>query len=142
MIVAAVVQASGGLLGKVIDVYYAGDHDTKADKETARIIKQTYEPLRWKLTEGCVRILKLLERGDFLPVCRISQGFYPDLQLPEEHRKALNSELRYRMEYLRLLGAVGLVGGANGEYGITRLGMAFLEEARRRRDYQETLFHS
>jgi hypothetical protein len=125
MIVAAVVNASGGLLGKMIEVYFGGDHDTRTEKQTDRIIQKTYDHLRWNLTGGSVRVLKLLELGSLYYVEMIRKRFYPNLQLPEEHVKTLDSEFRYRLEYLRLHGVVGLVGGAHGEYGITRLGMAF-----------------
>ena len=69
----------------------------------------------------------------------IRERFYPKIALPEEQLKELDAEFGYRLEYLRLNGVITLVAGR--EYGITRFGLAFLEEARRRHDYHDELFH-
>ena len=136
-IIAAIVSAAGALLGKAIELF-AGKRDPTAQKQASRVIEKTYETLKGNLTGGCVRVLKLLESGSLLYPPLIRQKYYPNLQLPEDHLKELDSEFRYRLEYLRLNGVVTLVAG--GEYGITRLGLAFLEEARHRRDYYADLF--
>lgn len=138
-IIAAVVSAAGSLLGKVIELY-AGNRDTRTQEQAASVIQKTYETLKGNLTDGCVRVLKLLESGSLLYSWMIRERFYPTLQLPQEHLQELDSEFRYRLEYLRLNGVVTLVAGS--EYGITRLGLAFLVEARRRRDYYGELFGS
>ena len=134
-IIAAIVSAGGALLGKVIEEF-AGKPDPGAQKQASEVIKKTYETLKGNLTTGCVRILKLLESGSPLYPKQIREKYYPELQIPEDHLKEkLDTEFRYRMEYLRLNGVVTLIAGR--EYGITRLGLAFLEESRRRRDYAD-----
>jgi hypothetical protein len=140
IIIAAVVQASGGLLQTVISLYYGGDRDAETRKHAARIIQKTYETLHWNLTGGCVRVLKLLEPGHLLYASMVRESYYPNLQVLQEHLEPLDKEFGYRLEYLRLHGVVDRVGGFDPEYGITQLGLAFLEEARRRRDYQDVLF--
>jgi hypothetical protein len=138
-IIAAVVTAAGALLEKAVELF-AGNRDKKRQAPAEQVIQDTYDTLRGNLTDGCVKALKLLESGSLLYPGMIRQKFYPTLQLPAEPLQTLDHEFRYRLEYLRLNGVVTLVAG--GEYGITRLGLAFLEEARRRRDYYDLLFGS
>jgi hypothetical protein len=136
-IIAAVVTASGSLLGKVIELF-AGKRDPKTQEQAASVIQKTYDTLKGNLTGGCVRVLMLLESGSLLYPAMIRERYYPALLAPQEYMKPFDAEFRYRMEYMRLNGIVTLVAG--GEYGITRLGLAFLEEARRRRDYPDQMF--
>jgi hypothetical protein len=141
-IIAAVVSASGRLLGQVIQTY-GGAHDPKAQEAANKVIQRTYETLKGNFTDGCVRILKLLEDGNGKYPEMIRENYYPTLlssQGSEAYMQALNREFEYRMEYLRLNGVVNHVAGR--EYFITRLGLAFLEEARRKRDYYGVLFES
>lgn len=138
-IIAAVVTASGSFLGKLVDVY-ANTSDTKTRERAASVAQRVYEPLKGNLTGGSVRLLKLLESGSLLYPQMIRKRMYPELQIPSEYQQAFDGEFRYRLEYLRLNGLVQLVAGA--EYGITVLGLAFLQEARRRRDYMAELFRN
>ena len=135
-IINAVVTAAGPLLGKAIELF-AGNRDRKAQEPADRVIQKTYDTLKGNLTGGCVKILKLLEFGYLLYSEDIREKLYPTLQDAQEYLKPLDKEFRYRLEYLRLNGVVTFVPPS--EYGITRLGLAFLEEARRRRDYPDQL---
>jgi hypothetical protein len=138
-LVAAVVSAAGALLEKALEVF-AGARDPKAQEQLAGVIHGIYPPLKVNLTPGCLRVLRSLEAGGLMYPWMLRERFYPKLQLPQEQLKELDREFRYRLEYLRLHGVVALIAG--GEYGISRLGLAFLEEARRRRDYPSELLAS
>jgi hypothetical protein len=139
-IIAAVVTAAGTLVGKVLELLANNHRDPKAKDLAASVIQKTYETLKGNMTDGCVKVLKLLESGSLSYPHQIRQRLYPNLHMPPEHLTEFDHEFRYRLEYLRLNGVVALVAG--GEYGITRLGSEFLEEARRRRDYYGVMFGS
>jgi hypothetical protein len=134
-IIAAVVTASGGLLSKMIE--WASKSNDDAHKKATKVIGKTYDVLKGNLTDGAVRVLKFLEDGRNRMLIQLRQSMYPALNLAQNEEGQFNHEFRYRMEYLRLNGVVSFVGGS--EYAITRLGQAFLEEARRRRDYPDVL---
>jgi hypothetical protein len=143
-IIAAVVQASGGVLQTVIKLYYGANPDTETQKHAAKIIQKTYNTLRWDLTGGSVRVLKLLENGQLQRANMVRKSFYPNLQVLQEHgdplEEYLDNEFGYRLQYLRVHGLVGTAaGGLYPEYGITALGLAFLQEARHRRAYLDVL---
>lgn len=135
-IIAAVVSAAGTLLGKSIELFANRDPDSEA--EVGGVIGKAYDPLKQNLSGGCVRIMKSLEGGSLRHTDQIRETFYPELDLPADAMRKLDREFQYRLEYLRQNGVLTSVPG--GEFGITRLGVAFLSEARRRRDYYEELF--
>ena len=137
-VIAAVVSAAGTLLGKVIE--WAGRRDDAAQKQAKEVIEKAYDALKANFTDGAVTVLKVLENGENQAPFQIRHRMYPALTLSKDQEPQFDGEFRYRLEYLRLNGVVTLVGGS--EYGITRLGQAFLEEARRRRDYYRVLFGS
>jgi hypothetical protein len=136
-IIVAVVAAAGELLGKVLE-RFGGDRDPAAEVEVRQVAGDVYETLSQNLSGGCVRIMKMLESGTLRRLQQLREKFYPDVELPADDLSKLDSEFRYRLEYLRQNGVVTLVAGS--EYGITRLGLAFLGEARLRKDYYEELF--
>ena len=138
IIIEALVSAAGKLLSKVIES--ASERDDAAHEQAKKVIKKTYGVLRGNFTDGAVRILKMLEDGRNRMVFQIRQSMYPTLKLPQNIEHQFDGEFRYRLEYLRLNGVVYFIGGS--EYAITRLGQAFLEEARRRRAYPDVLFNS
>ena len=135
-IIAALVTASGGLLGKIIE--WASRRDSKATADADRVIDKTYDVLRGGLTDGCVQVLRLLESGENQAPFQIRAKLYPSLQLKPDILHQFDAEFRYRLEYLRTYGVLTMVGGS--EYGITRLGQSFLMHARGKRDYYKVLF--
>jgi hypothetical protein len=84
-IIAAVVSAAGsvaaGALAKVIELF-AGKREGKGQEEASRVVEKVYETLKGNLTDGCVRILKLLESGTLLYPVMIRKRFYPTIALP------------------------------------------------------------
>ena len=137
-VIAALVTAAGNVIGKIITWIGERGANGKADADAA--IEKAYPTLRGAFTDGCVRILKVLENGQLAHAPIIRQRVYTDLALPDNIVSAFEGELRYRLEYMRLHGVLAPVGPT--EYGITSLGLAFLEQARRRRDYYNVLFAS
>ena len=137
-IILAVTAVAGNLLGKALELF-AGNRDPASEAEVRQVAEEAYEPLKQNLSGGCVRVMKMLESGNLRYPHMLRKQFYPDVvDLSAEDMSKLDSEFRYRLEFLRQNGVVTQVAG--GEYGITRLGLAFLSEARQRRDYYEELF--
>jgi hypothetical protein len=136
-VIAALVNAGGSVLNKIITWVQSSADSGKADADVA--IEKTYPILREAFTDGCVRILKAFENGQAAHALMVRQRLYTDLVFPDPMiASAFEGELRYRLEYMRLHGVLAPVGRT--EFGITSLGQAFLEEARRRRDYYNVLF--
>ncbi len=135
-VLAALVTATGKLIGKAIE--WASTKDAKADAQAKEVLNEVYDKLQDYFTDHCVKVLLALENGSYQPIYELRARVHPTLQLPEGAMNQFDGEFRYRLEYLRLSGVVTLVAGS--EYRITRLGQAFLEEARRRRDYNKVLF--
>ena len=83
-----------------------------------------------------MKVLRVLDSGDNLPLGKIRSKVYPLLNLtPKEIESAFDDEFKYRLEFLRLNGVVRNTP-LTDEYGITLLGKAFLKEARGRKDYE------
>jgi hypothetical protein len=135
-VIAALITAGGALVGKTLE--WVGRRDDKAQADAQTVVTKVYDTLRLNFTDGCVQVLKLLESGENQATFQIRGRLYPNLNLDNAIERQFDGEFKYRLEYLRLNGVVTLVGGS--EYGITRLGQAFLEEARKRRDYFKVLF--
>ena len=136
-VIAAVVSAAGGLLEKVIEWASPKGDDDKANTQAQAVVIKAYDTLRTNFTDGCVRVLKLMESGEIQPPNKIRALLYPTLHLVGEAEEHFDGEFKYRLEYMRLNGVLTMVGGS--EYGITHLGQAFLEEARKRRAYYSVL---
>lgn len=135
-VLAAMVTASATLVSKVVDWIGKRD-DGKGAVQAKKVVDEAYDQLRVGFTDGCVRVLKILEGGENKMISQVREKLYPDTKLPSEFVQVFDSEFRYRLEFLRHCGAVALIGGS--EYGITRVGQAFLAEARHRKDYYAVL---
>jgi hypothetical protein len=131
------VTAAGSVLAKCLEVF-TGAPDPKSQDQVREVMGETYDTLRGLMTDGCVKVLRRLESGSLLYPQMIRESLYPNIEMPTEAMTFLDKEFGYRLEYLRQCGVLNQVAGR--EYGITRLGLAFLEEARRRKDYYQVLF--
>jgi hypothetical protein len=82
-IIAAVVNAAGkvaaGSRARIIQLF-AGNRESKSQEEASNVIGKIYETLKGNLTDGCVRILMLLESGS--------------LQLPRDDTREVLSNTR------------------------------------------------
>ena len=134
-VIAALVTTAGGVISKIITWIGQRDENRKADADA--VIEKTYATLRGAFTDGCVRVLKAIENGQLAHPHRMRRLVYSDLSLPDKVATAFEGELRYRLECMRLHGVITPVGPT--EYGITSLGQAFLEQARRKRDFSNVL---
>ena len=137
-IIAAVVNASGAVLTSVIGLF--ANREIKGEEQARQVIDKTYETLKGNLTGGSVQVLKQLEGGSLLYSDMLRKRLYPALSESPEFLRAFDAEFRYRLEYLKVNGVITFVPPS--EYGISRLGMAYLEEARRRKDYPDQLYGS
>lgn len=135
-VIAALVPLAGSAIGKIITWIGNRKGNEKADADA--VIEKTYATLRSAFTDGCVRVLHAIENGQLAHATRMRELVYADLPLPPSCTQAFEGELRYRLEYLRLHGVLAPVGPS--EYGITSLGEAFLEQARRKHHYSNVLF--
>jgi hypothetical protein len=123
-IVAAIVNASGGVITELIKFWAGSEPDDRAQKTIAK----TYEKIASVMTTNSVRVLIALRQaaskqsdGQILGVVE------PMRQRQEPTGDAFEVDLTYRMRFLSLL---GLVQPTLGEHAITHLGVAFLEKAR------------
>src|SRR5689334_8530155 len=131
-VIEAIANFAGTLLNKVLEPGY--HKDDKSAAAATKVMSKAYDTLRTDLTDGLVRVLKLLENGENLPYSDIRMRVYPSLKLTPEFTTPFDEEFKYRLEFLRLHGLLMKVG-SGPEYTITKLGQAFLQEARGRRDY-------
>ena len=138
-IIAALVTAGGSLIGKLLEVggRYSRN-DPEADKKAGDVTAQLYDTLKQQITDGSFEILLKLESGENQTPFQIVRRMYPSLSLDREMENLFMGEFRYRLEYLKIIGLLTMVGGS--EYAITRVGSAFVEEARKRRDYYRKLY--
>lgn len=123
-IAAAIVTASGTLIGKLLEL--VGKREPTA--EAREVIDKTYDQLsKHAVTTNCVRILIALRQAG----SKQSEGMlYPVVEAMRQ-RQETNSlpfevNLTYRLRFLCLL---GLVQPTLGEYALTQLGAAFLVRA-------------
>ncbi len=124
-IAAAIVTASGTLLGKVLDLVGTREPTAKARE----VIDKTYDRLsKHAVTTNCVRILLALRQAG----SKQSEGMlYPVVEAMRKRQEPNNetpfeASLTYRLRFLCLL---GLVQPTLGEYALTELGAAFLVRA-------------
>jgi hypothetical protein len=137
LIVAVITKAAGNALDRLVDLYF-GKASPSADTEADKTIAKTYDKLRQGLPDSLVKILVILEPGHLLYPDMIRQRLYADDEPAPECIAAVDREFKYRLVYMSQMALVSPVAG--GEYGITRLGGAFLREARARRDYTGVVF--
>lgn len=111
-----------------------------AAEETAvqNFVGAHYDTLRALLSDHCVLILKKMEDGQNHDLAELRSWLYPDLALPSYEEQVLfEKEFEYR---LRFMEAVGVITKPTSEYYITDVGMSFVQQARRNRDFFRVLF--
>ncbi len=68
-VLAAMVTASASLLSKAIE--WVGHRSPKEANDAKEIVDEAYSPLKGRLTGGCVRVLKMLEGGEYRMISQI-----------------------------------------------------------------------
>ena len=135
-VIAAIISAAASM-GTSIFERWSGKA-TKVDERLDQLVKGQYEKLRRFLTDPCVKILKRAEDGQNHDMSELRDLVYPNLTFSTvQQEMILDEEFSYRLRYLQLIGALTQAGN---DYYITRIGMAFLREARERKDYFKILF--
>ncbi len=123
-IAAAIVTASGTLIGKLLDLAGKREPSSKARE----VIDKTYDRLsKDAVTTNCVRILLALRQAG----TKQSEGqLYPIVeamrQRQEPNGMPFEANITYRLRFLCL---IGLVQPTLAEYALTQLGAAFLVRA-------------
>ena len=123
-IAAAIVTASGTLIGKLLEL--AGKQEPTA--KAREVVDKTYDQLsKDAVTTNCVRILIALRQAG----SKQSEGqLHPIVEGMRQHQEPngmpFEANLTYRLRFLCLL---GLVQPTLGEYALTQLGAAFLMRA-------------
>lgn len=134
-LVAGIVQAAGTVLGAIIGRARTGSQDGQAD--ASGIASKVYDQLRVAITDNCFRVLLLLENGDNQSVSDVADRLYPNArQSLGGYARQFEDELAYRLRFLCLL---GLLTPVTSEFAITKLGRAYVAEARDQRDYGNLL---
>jgi hypothetical protein len=134
----ALISTAAKLFGTFIEMWDASQKVDNKQKKVNKWISENYYSLRAFLSENCVKLLAAVEGGkrfrggDFLKV------LYPKHKLDRRSLVLLKNELHYRLEFLVLIGVLRHLPSIQ-RYEITRLGVAFLELARAKKDYGPVL---
>ena len=124
LIIAAIVNASGGVLQKILEL--AGKRDT--GDAAARVVDKTYDTVANEITTNSLRVLiALLEEGSALMPQQVLGRVSTLAKSQEPDGRGYEDELTYRLKFLSQWGLVQPVGS---EFAITRLGAAFVKKAR------------
>jgi hypothetical protein len=124
-VVAAIISASGGLLGKLLELAGKSPPEDQAKKVVAKI----YEKVASEITTHSLRVILVLkDAGTNQSPTQIAARVSPLAALQEPDGDTFESDLTYRLKFLSLLGLLQPVGGS--EYAVTRLGVAFIDKAR------------
>jgi hypothetical protein len=135
-VIAAIITAIASLGTSFSERFVGGSR--QVDEKIFQIVKEHYDELRQHLTDPCVQILKKAEDGQNHNLEVLREAVYPNQAFSSyQDERIFNSEFDYRLRYLQLVGVLAQVGG---DYFITHTGMAFLRQAREKRDYFKILF--
>jgi hypothetical protein len=109
----------------------------RSDAKIQEFVSKKYSDLKNSVTPPCVKLLKFAEDGNYHDVKQFRTHLYPNMTFKDRTEEdAFDHEFEYRLRYLV---ATGFFTFATGEYYITRLGAAFLAEARNIRDFKDVL---
>lgn len=133
-IITAASKAAPSILEKVIF------RSSNQDKKIREVVSKNFDELRKLVTPPCVELLRFAEDGTYRDLKEFRTHLYPKMAFKDRTEEdAFDHEFKYRLRYLV---ATGFFTNAMGEYYITRLGSAFLSEARDRRIFGEVLHNS
>jgi hypothetical protein len=134
VVIAAIITAASKAAPSIFDRFTG---PRSKDAKIQKVISEKYADLKNLVTPPCVKLLKYAEDGTYHDVKQFRIHLYPGLTFEERIKEeAFDHEFEYRLRYLV---ATGFFTHATGEYYISRLGAAFLAEARTARDFREIL---
>jgi hypothetical protein len=133
---AAVITAGAKVFTKLTDAWRTSQPPDKNQKKVNKWLTQHYKSLHEVVSPNSVKLLYAIENGKRLRVGEFLKVLYPRLRLTPT--KLVKNELRYRLQYLAVLGLVKPLPTIS-RYQITRLGVAFLSKGRSRKHYPTVL---
>ena len=123
-IVVALVNASGGILQKALELVGRAD----PGEQVKKVIEKSYDELAKEITTNSLRVLIALRHaGSNQHPSQVHDAVAPMLKRQEPNGRALEQDLTYRLKFLCLLGLAQPVGGS--EFALTKLGAAFIAKA-------------
>jgi hypothetical protein len=137
-VTAALIGAGAKLFKTFIQVWSTSRGIDNTQRRVKNWISANYDSLHDCLSTDSVKLLAEIDGGrrqgleDFINV------LYPKHRLRKRALGLLRREFRYRLEFLVLLGVLRHLP-AISRYELTRLGVAFLAQARAKRHYRKIL---
>jgi hypothetical protein len=137
-VAAAIVTAAGGLAKVTLQKLLELAGRTSPDAETERVISKVYEKLADAVSPNSLRALIVLQDvGSFQLPEQIAEQAQRLANRQEPKGKPFEPDITYRLRYLCLL---GLARVGTSDFALTRLGAAFVEQARRDRQRYTRVF--
>jgi hypothetical protein len=134
VVTAAIITAAFKAVPSIFD-RFMGTPGT--DAKIQKLISKSYSDLKNLVTPPSVSLLKFAEDGTYHDVKQFRTHLYPNLTFKDRTEEdAFDHEFEYRLRYLV---ATGFFTNASGEFYISRLGAAFLAQARNNRDFRDVL---
>lgn len=139
-IIGAIIKTAGSIASQMLQKWDFKAATDPAQKKVDKFVKSNYAKFQANLTKNCIKVLLITESGENFSVKELRKKVFPRLKFKQEKiERKYDKEFAYRLEFLT---AMGILARAHREYHITRLGVSFLGEARKRKDYYEILFKS
>lgn len=134
----ALIAAGAKLFKTFIQVWSTSRGIDNTQKKVKKWISANYDSLHDCLSTDSVNLLADIDGGKRQGLADFINVLYPKHRLRKRALGLLQREFRYRLEFLVLLGVLRHLP-AIGCYELTRLGVAFLEQARAKRHYRKVL---
>jgi hypothetical protein len=124
LIASAVVKAAGGVIEKIFDYITKKEPSKKAVSAVSKV----YDQISPEVSSNSLRVLRVLQQaGSNLMATQIAKRAMEMAQRQEPDGRPFESDIEFRLKFLRLLGLVQPVGGS--EYALTDFGLAFISKA-------------
>ena len=136
VVIASIITAAASVGTSIFEGW--SKSSKKVDEKLDKLVTENYEKLRLHITDPCTRILKRSEDRQNHVLSDLREAAYPGTKFSAyTDEQQFDEQFKYRLKYLQLVGVMSQIGG---DYFITPLGLAFLREARNRKEYFDILF--
>src|SRR5262245_14143770 len=106
-IVVALVQASGGVIQKLLELLKLAGPRSSPDTEAREVILQAYEKVAGAVSPNSLRTLIVLqESGSFQTAKQIAEAAQKRASRQEPSGELFEPDITYRLRYLCLLGLI------------------------------------